>query len=80
MDFSSRTSVRRECLDHVLIFGERHLPAVLTEHVDYVNHARLHQGLGQRIPSGVVHPSTAYGQVVAFPALGGLHRDYRLAA
>ena len=73
-------SVRRECLDHLLILGERHLRAVLTEYVDYVNHARPHQGLGQRIPSGVAHPSTAYGQVVVFPVLAGLHHDYRLAA
>ena len=73
-------SMRRECLDHLLIPGERHFHAVPTEYVNYVNHARPHQGLGQRIPSGVRHPSTAHGRVVGFPVLGGLHHDYRLAA
>ena len=73
-------SVRRECLDHLLILGERHLRAVLTEYVDHVNHARPHQGLGQRIPSRVAHPSTAYGQVVVLPVPGRLHHDYRPAA
>ena len=73
-------SVRRECLDHVLVFGERHLRTVLKEYVGYVNEARPHQGLGQRVPSGVRRPSTAHGQVVGFPVLGGLHHDYRRAA
>jgi len=73
-------SVRRECLDHLLILGERHFYSVLTEYVNYVNHARPHQGLGQQIPSGVEHPSTAHGRVVGFPVLGGLHHDYRRAA
>jgi Integrase core domain len=73
-------SVRRECPDHLLIFGERHFHAVLTEYANYINHARPHQGLGQRIPSGMEHPSTAHGRVLWFPALGGLRYDYRLAA
>ena len=44
-------SVRRECLDHVLVLGERHLRRVLVEYVRYFNHARPHQGLGQRMPT-----------------------------
>ena len=73
-------SVRRECLDHLLILGERHFHSVLTEYVNYVNHARPHQVLRQEIPLGVGHPSTAHGRVVGFPVLGGLHHDYRRAA
>jgi transposase InsO family protein len=43
-------SVRRECLDHVLILGERHLHQVLREYLGYFNQARPHQGLHQAIP------------------------------
>jgi putative transposase len=75
-------SVRRECLDHLLVLGERHLARVLREYVAYFNGARPHQGIGQRLP----HPATSSrasgrsGAVVARPILGGLHHDYRRAA
>ena len=76
-------SVRRECLDHVLVLGERHLRRVLREYVGYFNHARPHQGLGQRVPTppapAGASPS-ADGPVVAVPVLGGLHHEYRRAA
>jgi transposase InsO family protein len=42
-------SVRRECLDHIIILGESHLRSVLVEYVEYVNQSRPHQGLGQRV-------------------------------
>ncbi len=42
-------SERRECLDHVLIFSERHLHLVLGEYVAFFNRVRPHQGIGQRI-------------------------------
>jgi putative transposase len=71
-------SLRRECLDHVLVLGERHLHRVLTEYVRYHNVARPHQGLGQRVP--VPKARSPDGPVVAFPLLGGLHHDYRRVA
>ncbi len=75
-------SVRRECLDHFLVLGERHLHRVIKEYVAYFNQARPHQGIGQKIPEG--SPSVAKeprrGKVIAFPVLNGLHHDYRLAA
>ncbi len=73
-------SVRRECLDHLLIFGDRHLHTVLTEYVDYVNHARPHQGLGQRVPLAGRHLPAKGERVVGLPILGGLHHEYRQAA
>jgi len=76
-------SVRRECLDHVVVLGERHLRCVLQEYVErYFNSARLHQGLGQRIPVPVSSQAGQPdgGKVAALPILGGLHHDYRLAA
>ncbi|MBU0606783.1 MAG: integrase core domain-containing protein, partial [Armatimonadetes bacterium] len=76
-------SVRRECLDHLVIPNEAHLRRVLEEYTHrYFNKARPHQGLGQRIPGpdDVGQPSKANGKVVALPVLGGLHHDYRRAA
>jgi len=46
-------SVRRECLDHLFIFHERHLSRVLKEYVAYVNHDWPHQGIGQAIPATI---------------------------
>ena len=75
-------SVRRECLDHVVILCEDHLHRVLREYVTYHAGSRPHQGLGQRIPSfaSVGPPANEVGEVVAVPVLGGLHHDYRRAA
>jgi len=76
-------SVRRECLDHILVLGEAHLRRVLKEYVVYFNQARPHQGIQQRIPiqEELAAPaSCSDGRVIAFPVLGGLHHDYRRAA
>ena len=76
-------SVRRECLDHILILGEAHLRRILREYVQCFNHDRPHQGLAQRIP---VAPSEAAGHAItvgsvrAIPILGGLHHAYARAA
>jgi putative transposase len=72
-------SVRRECLDHLIVLSERHLLAVLAGYVSYFNHARPHQGLNQSSPGGTRGAMLA-GEVIAFPVLGGLHHDYRRAA
>ncbi|MDP9313216.1 MAG: integrase core domain-containing protein [Chloroflexota bacterium] len=74
-------SVRRECLDHLLVVSEAHLRRILKEYVLYFNRSRPHQGIGQRIPES--HESVALRAsetVIAFPVLGGLHHDYRRAA
>ena len=75
-------SVRRECLDHVLVVGERQLRRVLREYVVFFNTARPHQGIGQAIPSALAptSPSRRSGPIVALPVLGGLHHDYHRAA
>jgi len=75
-------SVRRECLDHQLILGERHLHRVLGEYVAYFNRARPHQGRGQAVPdaAGPASLSCPTAPVVSIPVLGGLHHDYRRVA
>jgi len=76
-------SVRRECLDHLLILGEAHLRRVLREYARYFNRDRPHQGLAQRVPvasEGAATWAARAGSVRASPILGGLHHAYARAA
>jgi putative transposase len=75
-------SVRRECLDHIMILGEPHLLHVLADYaLSYFNTARPHQGIGQQIPVSGEHLRARFaGSVTPIPVLGGLHHDYRVAA
>jgi len=76
-------SVRRECLDHLLILHQRQLHRVLNAYMASFNQARPHQGIRQQIPepkAGSMPASHASGKVVSFPVLSGLHRDYRHSA
>jgi transposase InsO family protein len=75
-------SVRRECLDHVLILGERHLHQVLCDYTRYFNQARPHQGIQQAIPQPAMRTQSGpkSGTIRAVPVLGGLHHDYQRAA
>jgi transposase InsO family protein len=75
-------SVRRECLDHVIILSERQLRRILKEYVEiYFNRTRPHQGLGQAIPVAESRSArNVEGKIVGFPILGGLHHDYRWPA
>jgi Integrase core domain len=71
-------SLRRECLDHVLLLSEAHLHRALARYVRYHNEARPPQGLGQRTPVPAARPRE--GPVIAVPVLDGLHHEYRRAA
>jgi hypothetical protein len=75
-------TLRRECLDRMLIWNERHLRCVLKEFVGWYNHGRVHQGLnGIPDPDPAIDgPKPLGGRLVAIPVLNGLHHDYRLAA
>ena len=77
-------SVRRECLDHMLILNERHLHRITSEYVAYFNHSRPHQGIGQRIPDPHEEDENRVGEcdgrIIGHPVLGGLHHDYRRGA
>ena len=75
-------TLRRELLDRVLILGEGHLHAVLTEYQVHYNTARPHQGIAQRVPDGehltVTDPDR--GPIHRKPVLGGLINEYSRAA
>jgi putative transposase len=79
-------TMRRECLDWLIVLNERHLRCVLREWVGHYNQARPHTSLGPGIPDipldRLVHPSghqVPDGQrVIATPILGGLHHEYDL--
>jgi len=75
-------SVRRECLDHMLVLGERPLYRVVKEYVEYYNEARPHQAIAQKIPAGSPAAPTKpeKGKILAFPVLNGLHHSYQWAA
>jgi transposase InsO family protein len=67
-------SIRRDCLDHVVVFGDRHLRQLLTEYQKYYNEARTHLSLKKDAPiPRAVH---AIGQTLAVLVLGGLHHQY----
>jgi putative transposase len=73
-------SIRRECLDHVIIFNERHLRRVLSSYVQYHHEARTHLSLNKDCPQPrPVQPASA-GKIVAFPQVGGLHHRYERRA
>jgi transposase InsO family protein len=67
-------SIRRECLDHVVVFGAAHLRRILAAYADYYNKMRPHLSLGKDSPSH--RPIQRLGQVLARPILGGLHHEY----
>jgi transposase InsO family protein len=74
-------SIRRECLDHIIIFNERHLRDVLLSHFQYHHKSRTHLSLGKDYPQPrPIQPPSA-GIIIVFLPLGGLHnRDERRAA
>ena len=75
-------SARHECLDRMLIVGERHLRLVLGEYIDHYNSHRPHRALQQRPPAGRRHPpaSGANVRVLRRDRLGGLIREYSQVA
>jgi transposase InsO family protein len=74
-------SVRRECLNHVIVLNERHLRRILVSYLDYYHRSRTHLSLGKDTPEGRSAQPGGTGKIVAFPQVGGLHHRYeRLAA
>jgi len=73
-------SIRRDCLDHVIIFNERHLRRVLSCYFRYYHRSRTHLSLNKDCPEPrSIQPPSA-GKIVAFPEVGGLHHRYERRA
>ena len=73
-------SIRRECLNHIIVLNERHLQRILIEYLDYYHESRTHLSLNRNspVPREVEPPDR--GRVIAIPQVGGLHHRYRRAA
>src|SRR5213596_3302805 len=69
-------SMRRECLDQVVVVGERHLLGILSKYVDYFNRTRTHLSLAKDAPESRSAQPPSQGRVVAVPRVGGLHHEY----
>ncbi len=69
-------SIRRECLDHVIVVNASGLRRVLTEYVAYYMRSRTHLGLGKDTPSPRPVTPPSAGRIVAIPEVGGLHHRY----
>ncbi len=74
-------SIRRECLDHLIVVDERHLRRILASYFDYYHRSRTHLSLGKDSPIPRPVESAKAGKIIALPQVGGLHHRYeRLAA
>jgi putative transposase len=74
-------SLRRELLDHVIIFHEEHLRNLLRDYVSWYENYRLHQGLGGECPvPGNDREGIAAGKIISIPILGGIHHRYERVA
>src|SRR2546426_233044 len=69
-------SIRRECLDHVVVIGERHLREILSRYVDYHNGTRTHLSLAKDAPETRSVQVSSQGRVVEVPRVGGPHHQY----
>ena len=75
-------SLRRECMDHILIHDDNHLRRVVTEYTAYFNQERPRQGIEQRIPNHYDLPKAkpTSGRITSKAILGGLHHNYSRTA
>ncbi len=73
-------SIRRECLDHVIVFGERSLHRTLTAYCAYYHEWRTHLSLGKDAPQSRRIQPSAEGEVVEIREVGGLHHHYERRA
>jgi putative transposase len=69
-------SIRRECLNHMLVLGERHLRRILTRYFAYYHQARTHLALGKDAPDSRPIEFPVTGKIVRLPEVGGLHHRY----
>jgi putative transposase len=73
-------SIRRECLDHIIISNEHHLRGVLSRYFQYHYMTRTHLSLNKDGPEPRRIQPTSAGKIIAFPEVGGLHHRYERRA
>ena len=67
-------SIRRECIDHIVVVGERHLRHVLLSYKEFYNDTRTHLALNKDAP--ISRAAQTAGRIICHPILGGLHHQY----
>src|SRR5450756_1514918 len=67
-------SIRRQCLDHMIVFGEAHLRRILGRYAAYYDESRIHRSLCKDAPFR--HAVERFGAITSQPVLGGLHHRY----
>ena len=73
-------SIRRECLDHVIILSEAGLRRMLRSYFDYYERSRTHLSLGKDAPISRPIQPQAMGRIVEIPQVGRLHHRYERVA
>ena len=73
-------SIRRECLDHVIVLGEQHVRRILAAYIAYYHRSRTHLSLEKDTPTPRRVQALMEGGVIAFPEVGGLHHRYQRRA
>jgi putative transposase len=73
-------TIRRECLDHIVVFGERSLRRTLSSYFAYYHHWRTHLSLGKDAPEPRRTQRRQEGHVIERPEVGGLHHHYERRA
>jgi putative transposase len=73
-------SIRRECLDHLIVLNEDHLRRILRYYFKYYHDSRPHQSLERNSPTPREIEPPSQGKIIAIPQVGGMHHRYRRAA
>ena len=73
-------SIRRECLDHMIVLNENHLRRLLASYPEYYHRSRTHLSLRKDCPEPRPIQPPGPGKIIAFPQLGGLHHRYERRA
>jgi transposase InsO family protein len=73
-------SIRRECLDHMIVMGEKHLRTILRSYFDYYHRWRTYLSLAKDAPDERPVQPPAMGAVIEIPQVGGLHHRYERRA
>ena len=74
-------SIRRECLNHVIVLNERHLRRILSSYFEYYHNDRTHLGLEKDTPlDRPAQPKPSKGKLVEIAKVGGLHHRYKWEA